>query len=409
MRICLVSQEYPPDTVRGGVGVQTWNKARWLTRLGHDVHVLCSAASPGADLVTSVEDGVSVHRLQPPDRQISLYETHTYWLGYSWTVLRHLHDLRERVGFDLLDFADYGSEGFAYQLDRTRWNWTPVVVQLHAPLAMFTEHIGWPARDSDLHRVGTFMEGESIRRADALMACSVNIADFTAAYYRVPREDIDVVHCGVDAKAFAPAQRPRRAGPPTVLFVGNVAANKGVHTTLEAVVRVKPKYPDIQLTIVGKADGSEVEEVQSRARQARIGPNVQFAGFVGRDRIAEFYRSADVFCSPASYEGGVANVYLEAMACGCPVVASTAGGAPEAVEHARTGMLVPPQDPAATAEAIDRILADREMGRQMGLTGRRRIEDYFSMDKYILRILAVYRKAIDRATGKLEQLTADGQ
>jgi len=404
MRVCLVSQEYPPDTVRGGVGVQTWNKARWLARLGHDVHVLSCAAGPGPELMTKAEHGVMVYRMQPPDTSFSVYETHTYWLGYSWSVLRHLYDLRERFSFEVIDFPDYGAEGFAYQLDRTRWNWTPVVVQLHAPLAMFTEHIGWPERDSHLHRIGTFMEGESIRRADALMACSANIADFTAGYYQLPRESIDVVHCGVDTEAFTPRECQREGHRPTVLFVGNLAANKGVHTTLEAVLRLRTAYPDIQLKIVGKGDGSEAEEIKSRARRAGAQGNVHLVGFVSRDRLPEQYQSADVFCSPASYEGGVANVYLEAMACACPVVASTAGGAPEAVEHGRTGLLVPPRDPAAVADAIGQVLRDRETRRRIGSAGRQRVEEYFAMEKYIHRVLSVYRKAIENAARKLEHM-----
>ena len=408
MKVCLVSQEYPPDTVRGGVGVQTWNKARRLARLGHEVHVLTCAARRGPQLVSTSEDGAMVHRMQPPDRAVTLFEAHTYWLGYSWSVLRHLHDLREKIAFDVIDFPDYGAEGFAYQIDRTQWNWTPVVVQLHAPLALFTEHIGWPDRDSDLHRIGTFMEGESIRRADALMACSANIADFTAGYYHISREQIDVVHCGVDAEAFTPAATSDKRQP-TVLFVGNIAANKGVHTVLEAVIALRTKYPDLRLRILGKGDGSEVEDLLHRARSAGVDKNIELTGFVPRERIADYYRSADVFCSPASYEGGVANVYLEAMACGCPVVASTAGGAPEAVTHRETGMLVPPRDPAATAAAIDQVLSDPALRRRMGVAARRRVDEYFAMDKYIQRVLATYQKAIERSSQKLARLAETEQ
>ena len=408
MRICLVSQEYPPDTVRGGVGVQTWNKARSLAALGHTVHVLSCAAKEGPDLTATIEAGVTVYRMQPPDSTFGVYETHTYWLGYSWSVLRHLTALRENVAFDVIDFPEYGAEGFAYQIDRGRWNWTPVVVQLHAPLAMFTEHIGWPDRESDLHRIGTFMEGESIRRADAIMACSANIADFTAGYYHVPRDAIDVVHCGVDAEAFTPSRQTRRNDDVrTVLFVGNVAANKGIETVLEAVLRLRAKHPNLRLQILGKGDGSEVEELQARARKAGAERNVQFTGFVSREKIPDYYRSADVFCSPASYEGGVANVYLEAMACGCPVIASTAGGAPEAMTHRQTGMLVGPQDVDATAAAIDEVLSQPDLRRQMGQKARHRVEEYFAMDKYIQRVLATYEKAIERAARKFEQSNRD--
>ena len=194
MNICLVSQHFPPDTAQGGIGTQTWNKARTLAAMGHRVHVLCCAAHKGPDLITITDAGITVHRICPPGeelgKEIPIYNPETYWLGYTWLVLRHLHGLMQTTAFDVIDFAEYGAEGFAYQLDRTPWNWAPVVVQLHAPLAMFAEYMGWPEKNSEFYRVGTLMEGASLRQADALMACSANIANFTAEFYGVPRNSI---------------------------------------------------------------------------------------------------------------------------------------------------------------------------------------------------------------------------
>jgi glycosyltransferase involved in cell wall biosynthesis len=85
------------------------------------------------------------------------------------------------------------------------------------------------------------------------------------------------------------------------------------------------------------------------------------------------------------------------MACGCPVVASTAGGASEAVVDGQTGLLVPPGDVAATATALDHILANPALGRHMGEQGRQRVEHYFALDQYVGRILATYQKAIVRS------------
>jgi glycosyltransferase involved in cell wall biosynthesis len=408
MRICLVSQEYPPDTVRGGVGVQTWNKARTLTRLGHTVDVLSCAAGPGPDLQTDIQDGITVHRMQPPDSGFSVYETPTYWIGYSWLVLRHLHSLMQRTAFDVIDFPEYGAEGFAYQLDRTPWNWAPVVVQLHAPLAMLAEYMEWPDKESDFYRVGTFMEELSIKRADALMACSGNIADFTAHFFRVPPESIDVVHCGVDDEAFRPPdERSKSPQRPTVLFVGNIADNKGVQIVLEAVLKIRPRHPNILLQIVGKSSDDKRLELQSRASSEGAGAHVEFPGFVDRDGLPPYYRNADVFCSPAQYEGGVANVYIEAMACGCPVVASTAGGASEAVIHEETGLLVPPLDVEAVATALDRVLVNPALRHQMGEAARKRVEQYFGMEKYIQRVLATYKRAIENASHKLACLKTE--
>src|SRR5580704_7595948 len=131
MNICLVSQEYPPETPWGGIGAQTRNKARGLARLGHQVHVLTRAADDGPDLRTEVVDGVVVHLMRPPGYEFPIYGRSTYMMGYSWHVLRHLKQLMKTVRFDVLDFPEFGSEGAAYQLDRTCWNWAPIVVHLH--------------------------------------------------------------------------------------------------------------------------------------------------------------------------------------------------------------------------------------------------------------------------------------
>jgi glycosyltransferase involved in cell wall biosynthesis len=249
----------------------------------------------------------------------------------------------------------------------------------------------------------------SIQRADALMACSANIADLTAEFYGVPRESIDVVHCGVDAEGFRPpAKRATDGRGPIVLFVGNIVGNKGVEVVLEAVLRLRSRYPNILLRIVGECGGL-ANELQERSRHAEAEANVEFTGFVGRDGLPALYQGADVFCSPAQYEGGVANVYLEAMACGCPIVASTAGGAPEAVVDGQTGLLVPPDDVAAVVKSLDRILSDSSLRRRMGEAARRKVEDYFAMDKYIARVLTVYQKAIDRSWRTLDQLRAEAE
>jgi len=347
--------------------------------------------------------------MQPPGQdcgsQFPVYTTTTYWLGYTWTALRHLHELMQSNAFDVVDFPEYGAEGFAYQLDRVPWNWAAVAVQLHGPLAMFARHIGWPDGDCDFYRVGAFMEGVSIKLADGLMACSANIADFTAEFYGVSRDSIDVVHCGVDAEAFRPEDEPEcRPAEPVLLFVGNIAANKGVDTVFEAVMRLRSKYPGIRLRILGKCDDSLAEEFKSRARGEGAGANIELRGFVDRAALPEIYRRADVFCSPAQHEVGVANVYIEAMACGCPVVACTTGAAPEAVMDGQTGILVPPRDVEALTAALERLFSDSSLRRRMGEAGRRRVEEYFAMDKYILRVLGVYEKTIERSRLKLREL-----
>jgi glycosyltransferase involved in cell wall biosynthesis len=263
---------------------------------------------------------------------------------------------------------------------------------------LFTEQHGWPEQGIDFHQVGTFMEGFSIRHADALMACSANIADLAARVYGVPRDGIDVIHCGVDADVFRPLNREARAADkPTVLFVGNWMEDKGLTATLEAVTRLRPKYSGLALQVAGKSDRDSERSIKSLVHKFQADGYIEFLGFVGREDIPQYYRQAQVFCAPSHHEPGVANVYLEAMACACPVVAATTGAAREAVMDGETGFLVPPHDVKATAAALDRLLSDPSLRAHMGAAARRRVEEWFSMDKYIGRVLANYRKAMHRS------------
>src|SRR6266540_764163 len=106
VRVCLVSQEYPPQTFPGGIGTQTWNKARSLARLGHTVHVLCCAGVPGPGVRVEMDGAVTVHRIEFPQveagEELVVADQGVYWLGYSWTVLRELQRLFQSISFDLV-------------------------------------------------------------------------------------------------------------------------------------------------------------------------------------------------------------------------------------------------------------------------------------------------------------------
>jgi glycosyltransferase involved in cell wall biosynthesis len=396
VRVCLCSQEYPPGYV-GGIGTQSRTKARGLRAAGHEVEVLTGGESTGPLLVTRDDEGVPVHELDAPGREFDVFRTETYWLGYTWAVLGSLRSLGAERSFDVIDFPDYGAEGFAFALDRQDDDRTAVVVHLHGSLAMFSERIGWPDAHDRLHRVGIFMEDVAIQAADRLLAASHSIAELTAARTGIPCEEIDVVEGAVDTAVFAPAAEPRGAGDPQrVLFVGNVVANKGVWTVLDAFLRLAPEHPGLSLVVAGSADEVIDKEVRARAAQAGLGGRVELLGFVEHDRLPELYRSADLLAVPSQYEGGLGMVYLEAMACGLPVVAANAGGAAEAVVHEQTGILLDGGGAEQAAMAIERLLADPALRGRMGAAGRARVRERFGVERYGARVAESYERAIER-------------
>jgi glycosyltransferase involved in cell wall biosynthesis len=392
MRICVVSQEYPPGYV-GGIGTQSRVKAHGLAALGHDVHVLTAGAENGPALDARDDGPVRLHELRPPGGRFAVYRTETYWLGYAWAVLGALRTLTDESRFDVIDFPDYAAEGVAFQLDRLEDDATAVVVHLHGSLRMFSDRIGWPEPGEPLYRVGTFMEDLSIGAADRLLAASRSIAEFTAARAGLPLELIDVVQGAVDTDVFAPAARSRARDGLELLFVGNVSANKGIHAVFESFIALAPRHPSLSLTVAGCGDDAIVAEMRAEADRAHVGERVRILGFVEHAELPDLYRSADLLAAPSQHEGGLGMVYLEAMACGVPVIASAAGGAAEAVVDGETGLLVEHDRVDQVAAAIESLLGDPALRARMGAAGRARAEREFSVPRYAERVQAAYERA----------------
>jgi glycosyltransferase involved in cell wall biosynthesis len=399
MRICLVSQEYPPGYV-GGIGTQTRVKALGLAAQGHEVEILTAGEESGPALTTRHEEELTVHALRPPGGAFPVQRTEAYWLGYTWAVHSALRTLTERRRYDVVDFADYAAEGFAHQLDRADDDPVALVVHLHGSLGMFSEQIGWPPPGDPLLRVGGFMEDVSIESADRLLAASHSIAELTCSRLGIEESRIDVVAGAVDSELFAPAPATAQNGrAPRLLFVGNLVANKGVATVLEAFIRLAREHPGLSLTIAGSADEEMAGELRSRAAEAGLAERVDLRGFVEHEDLPGLYRSADVFAAPSQYEGGLGLVYLEAMACGLPVIATAAGGSAEAIADGETGLLLERGDLDETAAAIGTLLGDPALRARMGAAGRKRVCEHFTPARYAAKVSRAYELAIDRRRG----------
>jgi len=167
------------------------------------------------------------------------------------------------------------------------------------------------------------------------------------------------------------------------LSVGRLEPVKGFDILIEAWRLLDIPRP--HLVIVG--DGSLRQSLQKQAAEAGIGRDVHFLGF--RQDVPDWMHMADAFVL-ASRNEGMGRVFIEAMAAGLPVVATRVGGVPSVVLHERTGLLVPPEDPQALAEAVARLAVDRELRRRMGAAGRERVWPEYDESTMVSRLLELY-------------------
>jgi glycogen synthase len=260
----------------------------------------------------------------------------------------------------------------------------PLVLTIHCSLRHTLQASG--GRGLALSTVGAALESVGEWRADAVIVLTQRLADRLLAGGLDPGR-VHVIPSGVDLRLFARAlpdpapDLPR----PRVLFVGRLAAQKGVSTLLEAVPLLRARAA---VVLVG--DGPRRPALERQA--GRLGPDrVRFQGFVPHAEVPAWLAAADVLVLPSIYEE-LGSVLLEAMAAGLPVVASAVGGIPDALGAA--GRLVPPRDPAALAAAVDEILDDPALAAELGDAARRRAAG-FSWDVLAGRVLEVYREVVE--------------
>jgi D-inositol-3-phosphate glycosyltransferase len=224
---------------------------------------------------------------------------------------------------------------------------------------------------------------------DAAVSCSHFNAGTVAQRYGFRPE---VVFNGIDTGLFRPQPldqelRSRLAIPssaPLLLFVGRLQPWKGVETALRALVFL----PNAYLLVAG--DGEDRSRLEQIAGEIAVAPRVRFLGSVERQRLPGLYSSADLLLatSHASETFGIGPV--EAQACGLPVIATHFGGFPEVVDAGRTGLLVPPRDPAALAQAVAELLDDPERRNTMATTAPGWAAQ-FAWPAVVERIETVYR------------------
>jgi len=367
LRIALVSQEYPP-VAHGGIGSQTYLKAHGLVSLGHDVHVISS--SQDGKRLDYFDGMIQMTRIPHVDDRMPIHTDPVRWITYSVEVAKTLTDLNSRTPFDIVDFPEWGGEGYIFLLNQTEWDRVNTVIHLHGPLVMFAHTMDWPEIGSEFYRVGTQMEGTCLRLADAVFSSSKCSANWCVRHYGVVREQIPILHMGVDTDLFYPLDLPKESRP-TIVFVGKIERNKGVDLLVEAACELASDYPDLQVWILGRGNADLADELRAKTLARGLPELLQLPGYIAREKLPLWICRAHVFAAPSVYEGGPGLVYLEAMACGLPVIACEGSGAAEIVIPEENGFLVPPGgDMNMLVKTLRGLLDDPERREIMGARAR---------------------------------------
>jgi len=380
MKALLVTREYPPH-IYGGAGVVVDQLSRALARrMGVEVRCF-GPREPRADGIT-LRGYTPWERVGGKDvRFAPALETLSIGLAMA----------RDPVDADVVHahtwYADMGALWIS-QLHRI-----PLIVTLHSmePLRP------WKADQlGSGYLVSSWIEKTAVEAAHRVIAVSHKMREDILAHFDADPARVVVIHNGIDPDQFKRTEARdalERLGvrSPYVLFVGRITDQKGIFHLLEASRRLRA---GVQVVVCASAP--DTPEIEERLRRAGAElPNVRWINeMVAVDVVTQLYSHAAVFACPSVYEPfGLIN--LEAMACETAVVASAVGGILEVVEDGKTGVLVPPARPDALADALNTLLANPTLAREMGRAGRRRVEAHFSWTSIAERTEQVYAEAID--------------
>lgn len=208
----------------------------------------------------------------------------------------------------------------------------------------------------------------------------------------IPVAQTRVIHPGFTHEDYpAPVVKPARIRP-TFLYVGRIKRYKGVQQGLEAVVKLKARYPDVLFQIVGSGD--YLEPLRKMARDLEVEKHVEFTGRISHEHKIQLMQQADVLIYPSPKEGWGLSV-LEANACGTVVVASNSPGLNEAVQDGETGFLVPHGDIDAMVARLDQLFSDPALYARMRVSGMEWVKT-FTWDKAARETLALMEETVRR-------------
>ena len=375
MKVALLTREYPPE-VYGGAGVHVEYLARALSGLV-DLTVHCQGAP---------REAAAAHQ--------------------AWAVL---HDAALRVFSADLSMAEAVAGADLVHSHTWYANLAGHLASLlHGIPHVATVHSLEPLRPWKAEQLGggyalsSWAERVSLASAAAVVAVSDGMrSDILSVYPEISPERLHVIRNGIDTAEYAPdpgtdvlekhGVDPAR---PYVIFVGRITRQKGVPVLLRAASGLDPSA---QLVLcAGAADtpelGAEVASLVAELQSSRTGVT-WIPEMLPKTEIIQLLTHALIFACPSVYEPlGIVN--LEAMACSTAVVASRVGGIPEVVDGSVTGLLVPPDDPASLADAMNLLLRDPGRAQAMGLAGRERAVAEFSWGAVAAQTAALYESLV---------------
>ncbi len=377
MRIAIVSRELPPHG--GGIGSWSLKASRGLARLGNTVRLITEAHE--GESADELVMGVHVHRIQPANLR-------PYSLAWAWAAAREVEALGT---VDVVQACEWDAEALICAL-RPR---APLVTRLATPhfLVQATNDAPWRQR---LRSTFTSrMERTQTRRSRRVISPTRTLAKEVARSWRIDLESISVVPTGIDPPQLSSAPIPPfLVEAPYILYFGRLERRKGVDTLIDALPAVLGAHRDAHCVFIGEdltLKGVPFAQY-AHERDPEHWGRIHFLPRMGHGELFNIVANAALVVIPSRWEN-LANTCLESMVLGRAIIATSGSGFNEVLTDGVNGLLVPPGDSRALADAAITALGDPALLERLGAAARARAGD-FTVDGMARRLQEVYGQLI---------------
>ncbi|UCF08327.1 MAG: glycosyltransferase family 4 protein [Thermoplasmata archaeon] len=387
MRLLKLCVRFPPAP--GGVEFQLLKVLKELQKRGHDVQVFTSdlySEIPWRKLDGSYTDveGIPVKR----------FRAHSLKGDYQYSVMPSLVRAVLSGRWDIIHAHSYGffpshAGAMGARARRGKFVFTP---HFHPG------ETGWGGEKRKRIRgfYDEYAAGRVISAAEKIICVSEGEKKY-AVEAGFPRDRIAIVPDSVDITRFEGLKKGsfREAfgiEGNFVLFVGRLAKNKGLEYLVEAVPEVLEPFPETKFVMIGEDEGMK-EKLASRAKGLDVEDKIFFLGALNDEQVSQAFLDSSVFVLPSEFEAfGI--VLIEAAAAGRACVATRVGGIPYVVKDGETGTLVDYADSHQLARAISELLGDEKKRSSLGRTGKKHVEENFTIEKVVDRLEGVYDEVL---------------
>jgi glycosyltransferase involved in cell wall biosynthesis len=402
LKICFVTSSYPFNANDGSARF-IHSMAQSLADLGHHVDVVL----PHHVQLEKWTTNTTLHpfRYIWPDRLAIMgyaQATHSdkrlrslaYLLapGFTASETQTILRLHRTVRYDIIHGHWVVPNGVAAAL-AARWVRRPLVISLHGSDVFFALKQGLLRKAAE----------RIFAQADAVTACSPSLYEGALAL-NAGSERVHLMPYGVDIGHFAHTDRePARkkfsldAERTVIAFVGRLVEKKGVEYLIRALPAIRARIPDAICLIGGS--GPEQRALAELARQLGVIESVRFLGGLDWQAVSDLLKATDIFVAPSIVDSegnsdGLPNTVLEAMAAGCPIVATTLPGIQLAIADQEHGLLVSPRNLHELAAAILKLSTDPALRQSLGANARARVSREFGWDRVAVKLTGFYRAAL---------------